>query len=143
MNRFDDQVDNDLEKRLQESFRRVDAPPGFADRVLARVAQQSSGTREPRNWRSFFTLPGMRFAAVAAASVALIAGGLHLDSIHRAHVAREIAQRAAIERDRAQGEAAKQRLMLALRIAGSKLQLARTKVNQINADGTDPQQERE
>jgi hypothetical protein len=35
-------------------------------------------------------------------------------------------------REHARGEAAKQQLMLALRIAGSKLQLARSKVNQIN-----------
>jgi hypothetical protein len=38
-----------------------------------------------------------------------------------------------VRRERAQGEAAKQRLMLALRIAGSKLQLAKSRVNEINA----------
>ena len=39
-----------------------------------------------------------------------------------------------VHREQAKGEAAKQRLMLALRVAGSKLQLAKAKVNEMNAN---------
>jgi len=48
----------------------------------------------------------------------LVVGGVHYRSV---------------QRERAQGEAAKQRLLLALRIAGRKLQLAKTRVDQINS----------
>ena len=46
---------------------------------------------------------------------------------------------AVLQRQRAEGEAAKQQLMLALRIAGSKLQLAKEKVNEINTSRPEPQ----
>jgi hypothetical protein len=55
---------------------------------------------------------------VAAVSAALVLGGVHYRNV---------------QRERAQGEAAKERLLLALRIAGNKLQLARTRVDQINS----------
>ena len=41
-----------------------------------------------------------------------------------------------VHRERAQGEAAKKQLMLALRVAGSKLQLAKSKVNEMNTNPT-------
>lgn len=59
----------------------------------------------------------MRWAAAAALAGALLAGGI---------------QYRRVQRERAEGEAAKQQLMLALRIASSKLQLAKAKVNEIN-----------
>jgi|SRR5579863_521828 len=127
MNHFDDELKNALRRR--------EAPQGFADRVLARAAQQAS--QRPRSawrnaWRKIFAQPFVpwigprtltgafaRWAAVAAVSAALVVGGVHYRNVRR---------------ERAQGEAAKERLLLALRIAGSKLQLARTRVDQINSD---------
>ena len=60
----------------------------------------------------------MRWSAITATAASLMIGGIHYRNLRR---------------ERAQGEAAKQQLMLALRIAGSKLQLAKAKVNEMNA----------
>ena len=128
MTRFEDELKNALQRQ--------EAPDGFADRVLAGAAGQT-----PRplrfTWRDSlwngFAQPLLRWAAVAAVSVALVAGSVHYRNV---------------QRERARGEAAKERLLLALRIAGSKLQMARAKVDQINSDQTNSsqtenQQERE
>ena len=83
------------------------------------MAAQGSGRQlvlEP--WWRIFTQPLVRWAAMGATATALVMGGIHYRSV---------------QRERAKGEAAKQQLMLALRIAGSKLQLAKTRVNEINA----------
>ncbi len=76
-----------------------------------------------------------RFSAglhLAAIFLALIAGSLHYRQIQ--------IDKARIER--AQGEAAKRRLMLALRIAGSKLHIAKTKVNETTeTPGCEPESE--
>ena len=48
-----------------------------------------------------------------------------------------------VRREHAQGEAAKQRLMLALRVAGSKLQLAKAKVNEMNMNQNKTRQVKE
>lgn len=108
---------NQIEAELKKALRREEAPPDFAERVLARVAEQhSAGTSNP--WWSIFTQPIVRWAAITATAACLVLGGVHYRNV---------------ERKRAQGEAAKQQLMLALRIAGSKLQLAKARVNEINA----------
>jgi len=139
MNPFDDELENNLKHAL----RREEPSAGFAERVITLAAQQSTTAphhiapiSKPRF--SFARLRVLgdyqlwpRWAAAAAVSAALIVGGFHYQTIQR-----EKAQHA-------EGEAAKQRLMLALRIAGSKLQFAREKVNQINDDGTNVQQEKE
>jgi len=132
-------VDNDTkrtEDALKHALRRQDAPDGFADRVLARVAAHNS-TEAPRgyhdSWWQLFTRPAVRWATAAALAAALVAGGLHYRQV----------QFEKAQAERAQGEAAKQRLMLALRIASSKLQLARSKVNEINADQTENHEEKE
>ena len=117
-----------FEEELKNALLRHEPPDGFADRVLARTAKQARGPHGRRNWWGVFTLPVLRWAAVAAVSAALIIGGLHYHNV---------------QRERAEGEAAKDQLMLALRIAGSKLQLARSKVQQINDNGTDNRQEKE
>lgn len=132
-------VDNDTnraEDTLKRALRRQEAPDGFADRVLARAAEQNSaesrrGHRD--SWWRVFAQPVVRWATVAALAAALVTGGLHYRQV----------QYDKAERERAQGEAAKQRLMLALRIASSKLQLARSKVNEINAEQTANHEEKE
>jgi hypothetical protein len=115
MSSFDDE--------LKSAVRRQDPPQGFADRIVARAAEQ--GTREVKpawrdSWLKIFAqpLPLLRWAAVAAVAIALVLGGVHYRNV---------------QRERARGEAAKERLLLALRIAGNKLQLARTRVDQINS----------
>lgn len=100
MNRFEDE--------LSEALRRKEAPAGFAERVIARAAAPA-----PRRW-AWFRAPGFRWAVAAACCLILLAG-LEM------HRQREV---------RARGEAAKTQLMLAVRIAGSKLQFAQVKVKE-------------
>jgi hypothetical protein len=132
-------VDNDTnpaEDTLKRALRRQDAPDGFADRILARAAEQNSAEsrREHRDsWWRVFAQPAVRWATVPALAAALVTSGLHYRQV----------QYDKAERERAQGEAAKQRLMLGLRIASSKLQLARSKVNEINAEQTANHEEKE
>jgi len=107
-----------LEDALRNALRRETAPEDFTVRVLASVAQQSSTAHQPSGtpWLSTFTQPLVRWAAFAAVSICLLIGGVRYRN----------------QLERARGEAAKQQLMLALRIAGSKLQLAKEKVHEIN-----------
>ena len=113
---------NQIEDQLKRALSRQEAPPDFADQVLARVAEQHASRTAPRNpWWRIFTQPLVRWAAITATAASLVIGGIHYRNVRI---------------ERAKGEAAKQQLMLALRIAGSKLQLARARVNEINATQT-------
>lgn len=117
-----------IDELLKTALRREEAPPGFAQRVLAQVEQRETikpkAERQPRF--HVFSRPLVRWAAFAGVSASLIAGSIHYRNVRREH---------------AKGEAAKQQLMLALHIAGSKLQLARSKVNGIQT--SQPKHERE
>ena len=110
-----------LDEELKGALRRRELPGGFAERVLARIAAEEAAQSAPQreSWLRFFTQSLVRWAAAAALAGALIAGGI---------------QYKRVQRERAEGEAAKQQLMLALRIAGRKLQLAKAKVNEINTN---------
>jgi hypothetical protein len=116
-----------IDQLLKTVLRREETPPNFADRILAQVEQRPTvkpkAERVP--WFHAFSRPLVRWAAFAGISASLIAGSIHYRNVRR---------------EQAEGEAAKQRLMLALHIAGSKLQLARTKVN---GTQTSPKRERE
>lgn len=129
---------------LKHALGRQPAPEGFAERALLRVerariegeraARTNAGPHDsllslitrPFFTRTIFARPFVRWAGAAILAVVVAGVG---GEIHYRRVQYDNAQR-----ERAEGEAAKQRLMLALRIAGSKLQLARSKVNQINAN---------
>ena len=117
---------NLLEDALRNALRREDAPEGFALQVLARVEQQNSAAHDAQrtSWLSMLSQTLVRWAAVAAVTLCLVVGSIYYRSL---------------QRQRAEGEAAKQQLMLALRIAGSKLQLAKEKVNEINTSRPEPQ----
>jgi hypothetical protein len=118
----DDLRNDDLRNdELKHALRRRAAPDGFSERLMLRLEQQSGQKSRAVPRESLltpFTRPLVRWAAAGALAVVLVAGGIHIQNVRR---------------ERAEGEAAKQRLMLALRIAGSKLQLARSKVNRGNA----------
>jgi hypothetical protein len=119
---------NGLDNALKHALRRHDAPEDFTQRVMARVAAQNTAPQPTRDsWLSVFTQPFVRWAALAAVAAAMILG---------AHIY-------TVRRERAQGEAAKQRLMLALRVAGSKLQLAKARVNELNANQNKTRQVKE
>ena len=94
----------DLEDiELRRALRRVDAPDGFAERVLARAGQPAVARRRAlANW------------AIAVTLAITAAGGVW----YRAE-----------ERRRAQGEEAKRQVLLSLNIAGSKLKQIEARVN--------------
>jgi hypothetical protein len=113
-----------FEENLKRALQRVDPPAGFAERVLARAAE--ADREKPKSvplWARFFGMGGLRWAAACAVCVVLAASG------------------ALYEHDvqRRRGEAAKEQLMLALRITGSKLQIAQQSLQQL---GTLSHQER-
>jgi hypothetical protein len=131
----------DLHGDLANALRREEPPAGFADRVLNRVAEHPSEHSRPGPFRlrargSFAEgakavgpalhgagdaatrsrLPFVHWAA-AAALVAAVAGGFD-------YIAKQ--------KERAEGEAAKERVVLALHIAGAKLQLVQMKINRMH-----------
>jgi len=108
---------NNFEENLRRALERVEAPSGFVERVLARAAQEEKQKQtRPNFWASLFGMGGLRWAAACALCVLVAASG------------------ALYEHDvqRRRGEAAKEQLMLALRITGSKLQIAETSVRQLD-----------
>ncbi len=109
MNHFDDE--------LRKAMGRVDPPEGFAERVLARVAEERAKPRLVDRLRSWFGMPGLRLAA-AVAMIAVIVAGVGYE--------REV-------RRRAEGERAKEQVMLALRITADKIQVAQRGVERWEA----------
>jgi hypothetical protein len=106
-----------LDDALREALRREDPGPDFTREVLARAA----AARPKRSWwrglASGFRPPLVRWATAGVLACALLATGLEYR--RERHL-------------RAEGEAAKQQLVLALRIAGVKLHVAQEKVFERN-----------
>jgi hypothetical protein len=104
-----------LEDELRQALRREPAPEGFAERVL-RAAESRAAVREERGglWARLgaaFQGPRLRWTAAFAAA-ALVFAAVEIRN----------------QRERAEGERAKQQLMLALRITGGKLSYAKAAV---------------
>jgi hypothetical protein len=95
-----------LEQELKHALERKDPSPDFAARVAAAAARDSRPTIAPR--RSVFTAPRW---LPAAAAVLVILGG---SAAYRRH----------------QGVAAKERLMLAMRITAGQLNHIQTHVKE-------------
>jgi hypothetical protein len=99
-----------LDEELRNVMRREDPPDGFAARVTALAAQE-----KPNGWGGIFASRVLRWAMVGAVCLILAIAGI------KYRMARE---------EQARGDAAKDQLMLALRIAGRKLQYAQSKIQQ-------------
>ena len=102
---------NEINEQLKRALRRCEPPEGFVDRVLAGVQGPTSPTE--RSIWTLWRMPSLRWAAVAAL-VAVGVTGIGYQ-IHERH-------------EEAEARAAKQQVMLALRITGSKLRVAKQKV---------------
>lgn len=97
-----------LEEQLKNALRREQPRAGFAGRVRARVAVRE-GTARRAGW---FSLPQLRWVVAILLCVGVVAGvSYRHDKV-----------------ERARGEAAKQQVYVALRLAGAKMQLAESKV---------------
>ena len=101
---------NRLEDKLREALKREEPPAGFAERVLARAAETKRDART-----GIFASHGLRWGLAGALCLALLM------------VAIEYRQ---AQEERARSEAAKEQVMLALRIVGDQLQFVWSKVAQ-------------
>jgi hypothetical protein len=104
----------ELDEELRRLTRREQPPPGFAERVLRRVADETAtpGRDERRAWL-------LRLTA-AAILVIGVAGVLQYRTVQE-------------ERERARGEAAREQVLEALRIAGSKLHTVQEKIRELGS----------
>jgi hypothetical protein len=120
MNRFDEE--------LKLALRREEPSPDFTDRVMARVAelQKREKQREEVGWLrklvEFFQPPQMKWATAGAMAVLLVIAGFGV------HLRRESERKRLAEI--AEGERAKEQVMLAMRIASAKLNAAQKKVRE-------------
>ena len=107
---------NEIDAQLKRALRRREPPDGFADRVLARVAREPSLARKRPLWPRWHS-PSLflRWAAVGALVAALVTGEYQISE----------------SRERAEALAAKQQVMVALRITASKLRVAKQRVKSV------------
>lgn len=105
-----------IEQELRDALHREQPPLGFAERVLARVhAEDAAPVGFWQSLFDFMRLPRFK-VAMATALFVLVLGGTW--------------QYRRYEQERKAGEAAREQLLLALRITGNKLQRAQQKVNE-------------
>ncbi|MCI0337568.1 MAG: hypothetical protein L0226_08330 [Acidobacteria bacterium] len=120
----------DLEKELRQALRREEASPDFTNRVMARIAALPAGikqekSREKTGWweklAEFFRPAPMKWAMAGAIVCLLMFAvlGLHRYREHQRAIA-----------EMAEGERAKEQVMLAMKIASAKLNVAQKKVQQ-------------
>ena len=105
-----------FEEELKQALQRQEPSGDFTARVLARCAA-ADAKKQSSLWHGFWTAPAWRLGVVAAA-LALVAGGTAFEQ-HEREVKRE-----------ARGMEAKRQLLLAVRIAGAKLQEVRQRVKE-------------
>jgi len=110
---------NRIEDELRNSLKRKEPPAGFADRLLERISAPSV----PRSggWQkllSLFAPTKVRWVSASVLACLVIAFG--------------VSQYRSYQRVRAEGELAKTQLLLALQIAGDKLNFAQKKVLEIH-----------
>jgi hypothetical protein len=122
---------NDFDDELKRALQREEPGPDFTDRVMSRVAglQKREKPREKtgrlRRFVEFFQPPQMKWtkwAAAGAMAILLLIAGLGV------HNRRENERRRLAEI--AEGERAKEQVLLAFRIASEKLNIAKKKVHE-------------
>ena len=101
---------NRLEEELRNAMRREEPPEGFVERVLARTTATKQSA-----WTNLFAWRGLRWALAGTMCLLVLASGIEYRQTRQ---------------ERARGEAAKEQVMLALRIAAHKLQFAQAKAQQ-------------
>lgn len=109
---------DDLEQQLKRAFARQEPPPWFEGRVLAAAMERSQP--ELGWWRRPYSAQRMRWATGLAAALLVTTGvWQHERAVH----------------DREAGEAAKEKVKIALRITTSKLQKIQARVDAISDGG--------
>jgi hypothetical protein len=118
---------NRLEDELKSALRREQPSADFADRVMARIARLPAKQEKERKhtaWlkrlAGFFQPPQLKWAMAGAMACLLVFAGVGLKQNRERRRAIEIAE----------GEKAKEQVMLAMRIASAKLNVAQKKVQE-------------
>ena len=93
-----------FEEDLKKALAKCEPPDGFTERLAERIASLPARKASPMSWR---------WAAVAAAA-AILFGGVARE--HQHHM---------------EGEAAKEKLLVAMRITSSKLQQAQQQIEEV------------
>jgi hypothetical protein len=119
---------NHFEDELRRALRREEPAPDFTDRVMARVSElrKQEKPREKTDWlrrlAESFQPPRMKWATAGAMAVLLVIAGFGV------HHRRENERRRLAEI--AEGERAKEQVIMAMRIASAKLNVAHKKVRE-------------
>ena len=112
---------DDFEQQVREGLRTGEAPAGFADRLMQRIAEQEAAAKRPVVLKmpkpQFWQARAQKWA-VAATLLAVAGSGAVLQM--------KLEQRRA---ERAAGEQATQQVMLALQITSAQLQHVSEKIN--------------
>jgi len=118
---------NRLEDELRSALGREQPSADFTDRVMARIAQLPAKQEKERNnngWlkrlAAFFQPPQMKWAMAGAMACLLVFAAIGVSRYRQHQRAIEIAE----------GEKAKEQVMLAMRIASAKLNVAQKKVQE-------------
>jgi hypothetical protein len=131
-----------LEEKLKLALRREEPPAEFADRVMSRIArlpeeikQEKPGENaglagardEVKSWRqkllAIFEFPQLKWAMAGAMAAALLIAGFGVYRNRENERQRMLAEIA-------DGELAKEQVILAMRIASEKLNVAQRKINE-------------
>lgn len=105
---------DDFEQQLKQAMARQEPPPWFEAKVLAAVERQPQSRQSL--WSRFRVQPGMRWATGFAAALLVTTG---------------VWQHEHAVQEREAGEAAKEKLKVALRITGQKLHSIQTRVDAV------------
>lgn len=117
-----------LDDELRNALRREAPPAGFEARLLARLSAESQPKSGFARWFRLpdIHLPLMTRWAFAAAVCLVVVAGVHF----------EFERQERVQQERVEGEAAKDKLMLALRVTGTQLQAVHEKVRELNEDSS-------
>ncbi len=121
----------ELEKALRAALQRAEPSPDFTARVMARLGEQPEAERVERpsermHWwqrlvgqlTGWFQLPQLQWVTAGALACLMLAGVFGVNRYRER------------QREIAEGERAKEQVMLALQIASTKLNAAQRKVRQ-------------
>lgn len=110
----DDRLEDErLEKALRAALLRQNPSEDFASRLQTRIAQRTQPKQTVDSW---WALPRMGWAVVGVMCVGIAIGGAKYEQHRR----------------EAEGQAARQQVLVALRIAGAKIQLAQSRVQRLS-----------
>lgn len=107
----------DMEEQLRDALRRCDPPEGFAERVVGRLAENRQPVVHAPRWT--LRWPSLRWAVAAAIAIFITIG-----IGYRMYEQRQEAVEAMV---------AKRQVMLALRITGAKLRIAKQRVKAVES----------